>query len=266
MEESVQTLVNLGLSVLQAKVYIALAKLGMSTARTTAKTAQVASQDVYRVLVELQEKGLVEKMITKPTMYKATPINEGLSILLQNKKEDYVEAEKQAKMMSIIFCESSNQNILQENVQFTITSKWTILSRMHNRLADSTKKSIDFMCPKKMNDGMLFDNYPYVERAVRRGVKVRVITLNFNGETTTTEDPKSLSKNPLFEHRYLPETSRLFGMHIFDKEEVTLAVSETNPMPSLWTNNPHVIKLAEAYFENMRKNAQTTRKQALTIQ
>ena len=57
-EETVQTLVNLGLTVLQAKVYLSLAKSGVSTGRATAKAAKVASQDVYRVLIELQEKGI----------------------------------------------------------------------------------------------------------------------------------------------------------------------------------------------------------------
>lgn len=65
-----------------------------------------------------------------------------------------------------------------------------------------------------------------------------------------------INQNPLFELRYLPETAAHFGMHIFDKQKVTLAISE-KMMPSLWTNNPYVAKLAEAYFENMWNNAQT---------
>jgi sugar-specific transcriptional regulator TrmB len=142
-DEAIQTLVKLRLTVLQAKVYIALAKLGTSTGRTTAKVAQVASQDVYRVLDDLQEKGLVEKIIAKPTMYKATPIKEGLSILLQNKKEEFIETEKQVKTMSNNFYENKNQNILQENVQFIITSELTLLFKMHEKSADMTKNSID---------------------------------------------------------------------------------------------------------------------------
>ena len=252
-EEAVQTLVNLGLTVLQAKVYLALAKLGTSTGRTTAKEAQVASQDVYRVLSELQEKGLAEKIIAKPTMYKATPIKVGLSILLQYKKEEYIETEKQAKIISNNFCENGNQKILHE-YEFIITSEINLLFKMHEKLADTTKKSIDFVAPMKMSEKMLFHNCQYIKRTIKRGVKIRVIAQKVNGETIA-ENPKPLLKNPLFELRYLPETSIPFGMHIFDKQEVTLAVSE-KPIPSLWTNNPHVVKLAEVYFEDMWNNAQ----------
>ncbi len=254
-EKAVRTLVNLGLTVLQAKVYIALAKIGTSTGRKTAMAAQVAPQDVYRVLAEIQEKGLAEKVIAKPTMYKATPINEGISILLQNKREDYIKAEKQAKIMSNHFGENNNQNIIQENVQFIITSNMTLLLKMHDKLANSTKKSIDFMCPMKWSEKILLDRCQYIKRAIRRGVKVRVITLKFN-EETIAKNPKPLSRNPLFEHRCIPETIYQFGMHIFDEQEVTLAVSEKKPTPSLWTNNPNIVKLAESYFENIWNNAQ----------
>jgi len=37
----------------------------------------------------LQQKGLIEKVITAPTMYKATPMEEGLEILLREKTSEY---------------------------------------------------------------------------------------------------------------------------------------------------------------------------------
>jgi sugar-specific transcriptional regulator TrmB len=252
-EAAVKTLVTLGLTVLQAKVYTALAKLGTSTGRITAKNAKVAPQDVYRILAELQEKGLVEKIISKPTMYKATATDEGLSILLQNKKEEYIEAKKQAKILSKDFNENLNSNISRENVEFIITSEMKLLLKLHDRLADTTKRNIDFICPA--SDKIVFDYCQnYITRALRRGVKIRVIAQK-NNEEQIIENPKALSKNPLFEIKYLTETAIPFGMHIFDNQEVTLAVSK-NPVPSLWTNSPHVVRLTEVYFENLWNNAQ----------
>jgi sugar-specific transcriptional regulator TrmB len=248
-EEAVQTIVNLGMTVLQAKVYIALAELGTSTGGTTAKAAKVASQDVYRILSELQEKGLIEKIIAKPTMYKATPIKEGLSMLLQNKKEEYIETEKQAKTMANNFYESKNQNILNKSA-FVITSEVTLLFKGHEKLADITKNSIEAIIPVKMNKKIFFQNSPFAKRTIRRGVKIRVVTQKVD-EESIPRNSKSLLKSPLFEIRYLPKDSEQFGMFIFDRQEVTLAMSEKKPMPSLWTNNPHVVKLAENYFENM---------------
>ena len=217
------------------------------------KTANVASQDVYRLLSELQEKGLVEKIISKPTLYKATPPNEGLSILLQKKKEEYNEAKKQAKILSKDFHRNGNPTVLKENVEFIITSEMEQLLKLHNRLADMTKNSIDFVCAA--NEKILYEYCEkYIKRAIKRGVKVRVIAQK-EKEETIVGSPNALLKKPLFGLRYLSETAIPFGMHIFDNQEVILAVSQ-DPIPSLWTNSPHVVKLAEIYFENFWSRSQ----------
>jgi sugar-specific transcriptional regulator TrmB len=250
-DKEVQTLVNLGLTVLQAKVYTALAKSGTSTGRMTAKMAQVASQDVYRILNELQERGLVEKIITKPAMYEVASFKDGISALLQNKKEEYIEVEKQVQMMTNYFCETKNQNALPEKLQFIMFSDFTPVKKKWEKLADMAKRRIDIVAPLKINEKNIFHDWPYINRAIRRGVKIRIIAKKANGESSS----KPLSKNPLFELRYLPEVATPFGIHIFDEQEVTLALSE-NPLPGLWTDNPNVIELAETYFEKMWNNTQ----------
>jgi sugar-specific transcriptional regulator TrmB len=251
--EAVQTLVNLGLTTLQTKVYITLAKSGTSTGRTTAKMAQVASQDVYRILNELQEKGLVQKIITKPAMYRATTFKESLSILLENKKGEYIEIEKQVKMMANNFCETKNENVLPEKLQFIMFSEYTLIRKLWEKLTDMAKDSIDIAVPLKMNEKIISHDWPYIKRAVRRGVKIRIVSSKVDGESSS-RNPKFLSENPLFEHRYLPEVAIPFGIHIFDRQELTFALSE-KPLPGLRTDNPNVIKLAEAHFEKMWTSA-----------
>ncbi len=260
-DETVQTLVKLGLTVLQAKVYLSLAKFGTSTGRTTAKAAKVASQDVYRVLTELQEKGLVEKVIAKPTMYKAISINEGLSILLQNKKEEYKKTQEEVETICNSFAEGKEVNEPHECFQFIITSHYKLLVKLHEKLANAAKESIDFITPLKLNEKTLLQACPYIKPALKRGVKLRVIT--HKEVETTVDNPNFPSDNPLFEYKFLTENTIPFGMHIFDKHEVTLAISK-QATPSLWTNNPHVVELAETYFNNIwTKMKRTT--DAITI-
>jgi len=85
-DEHIQALMGFGLTLLQAKIYLNLVKLEKADVKTLSKASNVARQDIYRIMLTLQKLGLTEKIIAKPTMYKATPIKEGLSILLQNKK------------------------------------------------------------------------------------------------------------------------------------------------------------------------------------
>ena len=165
---------------------------------------------------------------------------------MQKKKREYVEAQKQVKKTFNNFNEFSDQNILQNNVQFTITSEVTHLIKMHEKLTKTTKKSIDVAMPVRCNEEIALQKFfPYLKGAMRRGVKVRIVTEGNDGENNCREPTISLSKNSVFELRYLHESSIQFGMHIFDDREVTLAISEINPCPSFWTNSTHVVKLQE---------------------
>ena len=253
-EEALETIMKLGLTLLQAKVYLALAKSGPTTGRMTASAAQIASNDVYRVLKELQEKGLVEKIIANPTMYK-TEQSEGLFILLNKKKEEYIETKKQVKALnaSINKLEKDKAN-LEPSQQFEIISQAKLLTRINEKIAATTKQSIDFVYPTRLFGKKLLEDFQYAQSAIKRGVKIRVITLNDEKGHNSHN-----GKQQLFEQRTVPESGLPFEMHIFDKQQLTIALSEQE-IPSLLTNNLNIVSLAQAYFNTTWNRANNTNK------
>ncbi len=78
---------DLGLTLLQAKIYLSLSEFEKAEIRKMSKASNVARTDIYRLMPELEKLGLAEKIIASPTSYRATPLNEGFSILLENKKK-----------------------------------------------------------------------------------------------------------------------------------------------------------------------------------
>jgi len=251
-EKQIQTLMGLGLSFLQAKTYINLAKLGKADVKTISKTSNVARTDTYRIMLALEKQGLAEKIIAETTIYKATPMNESLSILLQKRKEESVELEKNVKLLMKDFRSIDLKDSLEENPQFKITSEMRLLLKMHENLIRSAQKKIDIIMPFKILHLMIFNHQEFFEEA-KKDVKIRIIIQEF-GEKSRLIKPEDLSKNLPIEIRYSSK-SDLFGMHIFDSEEVTYQISEKNTLPSLWSNDCNVIKLAESYFENIWNNA-----------
>jgi sugar-specific transcriptional regulator TrmB len=246
-EKTIESLVKLGLTVSQAKVYLTLAIAGPCTGKDSANSTHIATNDVYRILNELLDKGLVEKVIAKPTRYKATKINDGLSLLLEGKKEEYIEAEMQVKALNSLI-ELRKVDTHQDESQFVITSEIKNLMKMHERFSQASKLSIDFVLPLKTTKSL--HDYPqYVKCAIKRNVKIRAIVI----ENDSNKEPKA-TKNPLFEVRTLKDIKQSFGMHIFDNQEVTMSISE-KPMPSLWTNNAHIVRIARVYFEDMWNSA-----------
>jgi sugar-specific transcriptional regulator TrmB len=254
-DEYTQTLTDLGLTLLQAKTYLALAKFGEADVKTIAKASTVARQDIYRIMPTLQKLGLAEQIIAKPTIYKATSIKEGLSILLQNRKKEYTRLQKKTTSLINNFHPNTAKIDTQKgDTQFKLTSEATLFLKMHKSLHQKAQMSIDAIIPlifdgaAKFNEGLSFP-----KKAMRRGIKIRLITQKAENGLKSRE-LEALGKNSLCELKYLA-TPVLFGMHIFDNREVTLATSE-NGLPSLWSNNRNLVNLAASYFNEIWSKAQ----------
>ena len=72
-EEDAKTLSGLGITISQGKVYLALLRLkAASRVHTIAKFTDIPRQDVYRLLDELMQLGIVQKTLVKPATFKAT--------------------------------------------------------------------------------------------------------------------------------------------------------------------------------------------------
>ena len=77
-EDGVQVLIALGLTSTQSKAFLALCQLGKSSPKTISKESKIARQDIYRVLAELQELGLVKKAISRPVIFEAFPLKDAI--------------------------------------------------------------------------------------------------------------------------------------------------------------------------------------------
>jgi len=247
-DEYIQTLMGFGLTFLQAKTYLALAKLGKANVKAIAKASNVARQDIYRIMLTLEKLGLGEKIIAKPTMYKATPINEALSILLQNRKEELAELQKKTTSLINNFQEKKAKTPQEDRIQFIITSEITRFLKMHKSLTQQAQTSIDGIIHFRVSQPKFHEALSTLKGAIRRGVKMRLVAEHVEKQFIPPE-VQWLEKHALFELKYAATTIH-FGMFIFDKEEVTLATT-IGGLPSLWSNNPNVVKLANSYFNEM---------------
>ncbi|MEM2998943.1 MAG: helix-turn-helix domain-containing protein [Candidatus Bathyarchaeia archaeon] len=141
-DEYVQILTRLGLTFLQAKTYLALAKLGKADVKTISKASKIARQDIYRIMPALQNMGLVEKIVASPTLYKVTPVNESLGVLLENKTREFMELQIKMKYMLNNFKEKADEVASQEEEQFSIISSRRLLQKKLSEKDRTAQKSI----------------------------------------------------------------------------------------------------------------------------
>jgi sugar-specific transcriptional regulator TrmB len=103
-------------------VYLALVESGPLITAEISKISNIARPDVYSNLSKLQLLGLVEKLIETPVKYRAIPVNEGLSLLLRTKTEQYekLKAETRVLLETTKTQKPNNKDKKADNPQFVL--------------------------------------------------------------------------------------------------------------------------------------------------
>jgi len=252
-DEYIQTLTELELTLLQAKAYINLTKIGKADVNTISQASNLARTDVYRVMLALERLGLAEKIIDKKTMYKATPIKEGILILLKNKKKRYAEIKKKSELLLSGFHDKYSQDFNVENQQFIITSESTLF-RIRFEKSFLEAKTCETMIPAAGLKYFMFYFFECIKTALKKGAKIRIITEKTNDEVTNKK-LRSLEKNPLFEIRFTNAPRNNFAITIFNDKVVNLCISPNSEIPSLYSNNAQVVGEAQLLFETIWNNS-----------
>ena len=84
LERVINALIDLGLSRVDAEVYVYLAKKGPNKVAALARAMNINKQKIYTSLKTLQTKGLVTK---DRTTFSALPFEEALDLLIRMEKE-----------------------------------------------------------------------------------------------------------------------------------------------------------------------------------
>lgn len=250
----VKILVNLGLTVVQAKTYLALARLGEADARSISRVSHVARQDVYRVMPTLEKLGLVEKGLATPTVYKAVPLSEGYYLLLQNETQKLAKLQRKITSLIKSFCENNDNGkitLQTEGSQFVITSSRKLLfKKLFDEAFTKVQRSLDLLLQWKCAKATVFHARSNFQKALKRGVRIRILTEKRNEDESAEKIVQDLKTNPLFEVRFVPKLDD--AITIIDGEEFYLCL--VNPssdiLPSLWSNNFQLVKITMAYFED----------------
>ncbi len=251
-EENIQVLKDLGLSSSQGRVYIALLKLGPdSKATTISKFSKVPRQDIYRVLEELNQVGVVEKIISRPIKYCAIPIRKAVSLLLERKKNYILKLENDADALSGRLCENLRDTpvFLTKDRFIMISERESIICKALEQIGASRKKVWMITPCSEVMISLEFALEVMIE-ACNRGVDVRWITDEPQEYPQLPIILQRLPKNPRFRFRLSPNPPTV-KLGIYD-DEIALALfpdTSSSLSPGLISNNTAIRTIAETYFE-----------------
>ena len=255
----IQTLIDLGLTSVQARVYLTLTRYGPSKITSISKQSKIARPDVYRTLSKLHELSLVEQMVETPIRFRAIPIEKGVEALLHRKTQEYEILKKDSELLLNAFSSKENTKEIQtEDSLFVLIPKKEAVIKRQIEAVQETKKSIDVVLSwnRFYHGTELFDQH--YKKAIDRKVYVRFIVENPPSEKLKDE-ALSTHNNDFCKMRFIKENPKaIFG--IYDQKKLMLLVDPVcdvpGSSPSLWTNNQSLIGLIHDYFDNLWEKAE----------
>jgi len=222
-----ETLQKLGLSKSEIKVYLSLLQENCTSAGELTKHCGLYRTNIYDTLEKLREKGLVTS-ITKNNKkcYSASKPNK-LKILLDNKKEEILELEKEiSKVVENLSEKSSNQN---ENYPVKVfTGKNGVKAVMEEVLED--KKPI-FVFGAEAKFEKLFPIYfnKWITQIYKSRIKIKAI---YNENVRELREKKSIAFGNFkyIENLENPATTQIFGdkVSIIHWQEIPLVIQINN--------------------------------------
>jgi sugar-specific transcriptional regulator TrmB len=247
-----QTLVKLGLTMLEARIYLALSKYGCLTTKALSGLTNTAQPDTYRVLGMLQKKGLVEKRIAKPALFKAVSMNTGLTFLLEKKKTEYDDLKVNTRLLIQEIKEKPARQPETIQNHFTlIPQRETVVKRIREAV-DNAKKSVDlYLSWKRFSIGITSTFSESSQKAWNRGVNFRIVVESPTDAAGLKLAHEFCGKSPFCNLRLLPMFPKTV-LGIYDKKEVFIIVDPRKGLfdsPALWSNNQSLISVAQDYFE-----------------
>ena len=259
LDAAIRNLQDLGLTYTQARVYLAVVRRSPCYFSVISKLTGIARSEIYRETAHLEQAGLVERGLGRPTIIKAIPVSIALQNLVMYKKKEYEEQIEKLDNSLNEFLKfnlpqiKSNQNPLQDEKEFSLfATKQAIIAKTKSMIEEAEAEICLRYLPRKICSFLSLCEGQFID-ILRRKVNVRLLTTReeFNeGFANMIKSTMDINKTPL-EVRY---TSNIpFGLTIIDKKQVlveTTVEDFLSEKPMLWTNNHLSLKMLYQDFNN----------------
>ncbi|XHH09915.1 MAG: response regulator [Candidatus Bathyarchaeia archaeon] len=251
-----------GLSKTQAKIYMALNALGVATASEVAVLSKIRREEVYRIMPELENRGIITSRLEAPRKFAATEPKTALNILVKMKVEE-IDREmltlQQRKEELISRLLNTSFGIYEENSVEALSRQVNVDLRL-SQMARKAKNQILLV-------GSIEDMKKIISETQEVSGQIKMRTIvgegEFQDETGDSEGERELR---LFltpagrgscsvDLRFVGK--RVFNLVIVDGHEAIWGESKLERVERkvLWTNDPVQVGILRRAFENLWQEA-----------
>lgn len=248
METIEKTLHRLGLSKNEVKVYVYIARTGEHKASEISEALSLHRTETYRILRDLEKRGLVSSVFEKPLKFIATPFEKALDILIETKKMKISLLEKRKKSLVDLWLSLPKPETENERKEvFQILEGEEQINLKADEIVNNSSKEIfvfttEHDIPSFYHSGLL----DKLERKSKDNINVQLLT-NYS--------PKScffVEKIKLKKAKYsVSDAEELPTFILADNEQLLLFIRKNNGkkrVAALWTNYDAFVKAFKTLF------------------
>ncbi|MFB0504475.1 MAG: TrmB family transcriptional regulator [Candidatus Bathyarchaeia archaeon] len=260
-EKVIEGLIGFGLTKDEAEAYLFLLKAGACPAGVAARKLRINRMKAYRLLKDLEEKGLVEMIVGRPAKFQSVPLREVLDQQLGEIKAKASRLDKSEKEILEYWEKAHSKVETSEEPRFRILQGRRQVYDFLLQTFEGAKKEISLITTK--NDLQRFSFFGLDDelmRLRRENVRVRVLT---QVDQYGLELVKRYLDFSEIRHFSLPTSMRFI---VVDESEVlnTFAMDDSMSLSTredlgLWTDGLDYVKAMKAFFDTLWSVSQDAR-------
>ena len=240
-----------------------LAKSGVQSTSFVAKRLKMERVQAYRTFKKLQEKGLIEATLERPTRFTIVPFESLLSTFIEAKRSEVKNLSEQKESLLVSWQTVSAPELEYPVAKYSvITGKKKIYSKMLNMIGEA-KKDVFILTTGLgiIHEDLagIFDAVVYSARKQKTPFKILTDVSSDNSAIIEGIFKKTSSEGTNVECRHLLFGSRTFPRFMIkDEEEAILYASSADESSmlnledeGLWINDRMFISVLKAFFTQM---------------
>lgn len=248
-QEIFQYLSNYKLNTKEIRIFLYLSQFGPKKVYEINQNLNIQRSEVYILLKNLEEKGLIYRTLEKPYKFIALEIEKALNNMISEEK------------INIKNMELNKENILQiwENIPKIYVSenktekiqvlegKKRIITKLIEFLENSSKEYKILMRDK---DLIWLFNHQLFDKIEEKYKKHKITTKIITNETVNSRFIINKINNKIISCYYLPKLG-LNGFVVSDEDLLILLNEDLSSLSALWTNHSSLIKSYNMLFEKL---------------
>jgi sugar-specific transcriptional regulator TrmB len=254
LETIEKTLYRLGLSKNEIKVYVYLARTGERKASEISEALSLHRTETYRILRDLEKKGLISSVFEKPLKFIASPFEKALDTLIESKKMKISLLEKRKASLVDLWLslpqpEAENERkevfqILEGEEQINLKADEILNNAVKEVFVFTSEHDI----PNFYHSGLL----DKLESISKKNIDVQLLT-NYSPKACFFVEKIKLKKAKYS----LSNVEELPTFVLTDDNQLVLLIRKNNGkkrVAALWTNYDAFVKALKTLFLELWNN------------